>query len=68
MTTPGDIVAEVANLARAFASVEIPPEDLANWTEDDWHVFDAGVNFGQAATIFVFQRHGVLPSKPEDPQ
>lgn len=70
MTNPADdLVQEIANLARAFAGVEIPEHDLAHWTEDrEWNVFQAGVHFGQAATIFVLQRHGILPTKPEDPQ
>jgi hypothetical protein len=69
MTAADDVVQEIANLARAFASIEIPEAHLAHWTEDrDWNVFQAGVHFGQAATIYVLQRHGLLPTQPEDHQ
>lgn len=69
MTAADDVVQEIANLARAFASIEIPEHHLANWTEDrDWNVFASGVHFGQAATIYVLQRHGLLPTQPEEPQ
>lgn len=67
--TPGNPDAEamtlqVRDLARLLAQTESTAEGqavLADLDEADWSLFDAGVFFGQAATVFTLQRHGLLP-------